>query len=180
MFIPDLAFVTISNVTATSPQLDLKDEGWGFIIASTAVGLLVLLVLVSTAVTVAGQPRRLELPRHEQLLGDTSHQGPKHPLAIEAFSLVGKSGTLRKLLEIPSYKPTDSLNGLRVLSMGWIILGHTFLMPEGISGYRNQEDIVGNPLNTDVAERNPLLMIIVSAQSGVDTFSSSLDSCFRI
>ena len=31
-------------------------------------------------------------------------------------------------------KPTDHLNGMRVISMFWIILGHSFLMAAGISG----------------------------------------------
>jgi len=71
---------------------------------------------------------------------------------------------------LPAYKPTDCLNGLRVLSMFWIILGHTFLMPEGVSGYKNAEDIEMNPLNGKVAEKNPFMMIVISSQISVDTF----------
>jgi peptidoglycan/LPS O-acetylase OafA/YrhL len=174
-FLPELALVTVTNITATSPQLDVKQPGVGGIIAAVVVGLLVLLVLASSALVLAKQSQSRELPRHmpsgQQLL-ETPQQSsrPRLPLVIEAFSLFGNSGTLKKLVEIPSYKPTDSLNGLRVLSMAWIILGHTFLMPQGISGYQNEEDIAVSPLNTDTAERNILFSFILSAQSGVDTF----------
>jgi len=89
---------------------------------------------------------------------------------VKAFTLFGSTGTLTKLMEMPPYKPTDSLNGVRVISMAWIILGHTFLMPTGISGYQNQEDIVMSPLNSDAAEANPLFQVIPGAQAGVDTF----------
>jgi peptidoglycan/LPS O-acetylase OafA/YrhL len=71
---------------------------------------------------------------------------------------------------MPEYKPTDSLNGLRVVSMIWIILGHTFLMPTGISGYANMEDIHSTVLDKDSAETNPLFFFVVSSQAGVDTF----------
>merc|ERR1719498_1770868 len=49
-------------------------------------------------------------------------------------------------------------------------MGHTFLMPEGISGYANMEDISNNPLNGQVAETNPLFQLVIGAQNGVDTF----------
>lgn len=84
--------------------------------------------------------------------------------------MFGPSGTLTKLFECPSYKPTDCLNGMRVLSMFWIILGHTFLMPSGVSGYQNQEDIVMSPLNSDAAETSPWMQLIFAAEAGVDTF----------
>jgi peptidoglycan/LPS O-acetylase OafA/YrhL len=88
-----------------------------------------------------------------------------------AFAMFGESGTIRKLFEIPAYKPTDSLNGLRVVSMAWIILGHTFLMPEGISGYLNPEGIVHSELQSNnIAEDNPMFMFVLSAQVSVDTF----------
>jgi len=107
----------------------------------------------------------------QQLLPDSSQQSSTQPLVFQAFSLFGKSGTLTKLMEIPPYKPTDSLNGLRVLSMAWIILGHTFMMPQGVSGFSNMEDVKTTPLNSDTAGRNPLFsLFIFSAQSGVDTF----------
>merc|ERR1719155_256832 len=115
--------------------------------------------------------RRPAAAQQQQLLQDAPPPQPvKHPLVVEAFSLFGKSGTVKKLVEIPPYKPTDSLNGLRVLSMGWIILGHSFLMPLGISGYANQQDMFANPLNSDTAESKPLFALVTSSQTGVDTF----------
>lgn len=89
---------------------------------------------------------------------------------LTAFSLFGEKGTIPKLMECPPYKPTDCLNGLRVLSMLWIMLGHTFLMPEGIMGYANPQDILRSSLSSADAEDNLWFYIIVSSQNGVDTF----------
>merc|ERR1719409_2067381 len=176
--VPDLAKLTLSNIIPTSPQLDLKPVNVGGIVATVVVGLLVLLVLVSSAIVLAKQAKPpQELPLHQergqQLLATEAASQPqsqRQPLIFEAFSLFGNSGTLRKLVEIPPYKPTDSLNGLRVLSMAWIIFGHTFLKPMGISGYMNEGDIKMTPLNSDVAERNPWLSFVMSASHAVDSF----------
>merc|ERR1719265_735466 len=55
--------------------------------------------------------------------------------------------------------------------MAWIIMGHTFLMPNGVSGYMNFEDVIENPLVLkESAERNAMFQIVVGAQTGVDTF----------
>jgi peptidoglycan/LPS O-acetylase OafA/YrhL len=194
-FVPELPSLQVSNISATSPQLDLTSPHAGGIITAVIVGLLVLLVLVSSTVVLVKKPRPVELPMQastswtasgltpagHRLLG-TPHQAgawtpaqgldqpPRQPLLIKAFSLFGESGTLTKLIEIPPYKPTDSLNGMRVLSLTWIILGHTFIMAQGISGYTNPEDIRLTPLNSDVAERRPWIQIIFGSQAGVDTF----------
>ena len=42
-----------------------------------------------------------------------------------------------RMVSTPEPQPTDCLNGIRVLSMLWIVVGHTFLMPEAITGYSN-------------------------------------------
>jgi hypothetical protein len=51
---------------------------------------------------------------------------------------------LRKLVRLPppAAEETGALNGIRSVSMLWIILGHTFLMPQAIAGYDNVEDIL--------------------------------------
>jgi len=178
--------VQVSGIEVTSPQLDLVQEDYGGIVAAAFVGFLAFLVILSTFFVVSKKARAVELPTHqqrpteqrpagEQLLQAPQEEAPRQrrsPLTgiVEALSLFGGSGTLDKLVDLPAYKPTDCLNGLRVLSMAWIILGHTFLMPTGISGYSNYENVVKNPLNSDVAENTYGFSLILSAQSGVDTF----------
>jgi len=127
--------VSFFDVKAVSPDLDVKPlDSWG-IVAITFVSLLLLAIVFSTTFVHLKQKhaaRAAELPasammgspatdssRLVQLLmpvdartvpaqsGQTSL-----PLVVQAFSLIGPSGTITKLFEIPSYKPTDCLNGL--------------------------------------------------------------------
>lgn len=158
--------------SAVDPVVDRTPQGAGFIISALTVGFLVLLVLWAT---LSSTRRRREA---EPTLLDGAEPTPARDFGprsfgariLEAFSLTGPSGTITKLMEIPSYKPTDSLNGVRVLSMIWIIIGHTYLMPTAISGYSNPEDFVLTPLNAQAAEKNPLLQIVFGGELGVDTF----------
>lgn len=158
--IPDLRVLTISNVHVSDPVKGLAAPGIRFGFAVAIVMILVLMIAVSTAYA---------------WVTNRSQDSPNSRLArnstlTQAFSLIGRSGTLTKLVELPPSKPTDCLNGLRVLAMAWIILGHSFLMPEGVSGYLNPQDVTSSPLNTASAESNPLLMIIIQAEQSVDTF----------
>ena len=94
------------------------------------------------------------------------------PLVVRAWSLTGKDGTLTKLVDTSApYRRTDHLNGIRVIGMLWIVLGHSFLMPAAIMGYMNSEDIVRNDiLDVPAAEDSPWFMLIMSAELSVDTF----------
>mmetsp|Transcript_15489 Transcript_15489/g.27167 ORF Transcript_15489/g.27167 Transcript_15489/m.27167 type:complete len:619 (-) Transcript_15489:168-2024(-) len=141
--LPDLSVLEVKSAFATDP-LDLSPVGPGFFAAVAVVVLLVVIVLAATV--------------------RTCRSG-----LLDAFALTGPGGSLQKLVELPASRPTDALNGLRVLSMAWIILGHSFLMPEGVSGYRNPEDIADG-LNRHSAESNPLLMLVLQAEVSVDTF----------
>jgi len=185
--------ISFFDVKAVSPDLDVKPlDGWG-IVAITFVSLLLLAIVCSTTfvhlkqkrearaaelpasamvgspATDSARPGQLLMPVDARTVPAQSGQ-TSLPLGVQAFSLIGPSGTITKLFEIPSYKPTDCLNGLRVLSMIWIIVGHSFLMPNGISGYMNFEDVLDSDLNHNVAENNPWFMVIISAESSVDTF----------
>jgi len=187
--VSNLTFFRVSNVTSTSPQLDLRSFDTGAVVASVVVGVLVLMMLVATAIHIlswqdaATSEPEPEFPAAANGVHATrgllpAEHVPRPSIAtrltkltvVKAFSLIGDSGTLPKLFEKTPYKPTDCLNGLRVMSMVWVILGHTFFMVKGISGYTNEGDIVLSPFNDAVAENNPLFSIIVSAQMGVDSF----------
>jgi peptidoglycan/LPS O-acetylase OafA/YrhL len=202
LYLPQLHMSMVSDITATSPDIDFKyaDKDAGCLAACAVCCSLAFLVVASTGIVlvtetgdtqasggpVVQQPRpsgSLEAQGQQLLNVEEGAQpareihrraGWQQKLAsttiTKAFSLVGKSGTLNKLVEKSPYKPTDCLNGIRVISMAWIIMGHTFLMPNGISGYANQEDIISNPLNSAVAEANPFFQIITGSQTGVDAF----------
>ena len=99
---------------------------------------------------------------------------PPLPLLFQAFSLSGANGTWNKLWQVDSSvrRPTDSLNGMRVLAMLWIIVGHSFMMPGAISAYSNQLDLAQTPLTScnSAEENSALFMVVVSGQAGVDTY----------
>lgn len=156
--VPELRGLTISNVQVADPVHGLVAPGIQCWLSVAVVIALLLMIGVSTAFTWVAASR------------DSTAGPARSSLLAQAFSLLGPSGTLTKLVEVPSSKPTDCLNGLRVLAMAWIILGHSFLMPEGVSGYSNPQDISSSPLNKATAESNPLLMIIIQAEQSVDTF----------
>jgi len=156
--VPELRGLTISNVQVADPVHGLVAPGIQCWLSVAVVIALLLMIGVSTACTWVAASR------------DSTAGPARRSLLAQAFSLLGPSGTLTKLVEVPSSKPTDCLNGLRVLAMAWIILGHSFLMPEGVSGYSNPQDISSSPLNKATAESNPLLMIIIQAEQSVDTF----------
>lgn len=72
--------------------------------------------------------------------------------------------------EAAPYRPTDCLNGIRVLSMVHIIMGHTLMMPLAISGYSNVEDMHVSPLDPDAMETGVWVEFLLGGELGVDTF----------
>jgi len=174
---PDLQLLEVEEVSAKSPSLDLATPSAGNKVWWVLVGLNVAWVVMATVYYLYrryGTPP-VQVAANELLEGSAEQSSsappePRLPLVVQAFSLFGSNGTLSKLVEPCAYRPTDNLNGVRVISMLWIIMGHTFLMPEGISGYNNEQDIHMTQLNHDAAENDPLFFLIVSAQIGVDTF----------
>lgn len=159
--IPDLQTLTIANVHASDPIDGLAAPSLRCWLSVAVLASLMLISVLSTAFA------HVSASRHQD---SRSGGSPRNSTFLQAFSLIGRNGTLTKLVEQPPPKPTDSLNGLRVLAMAWIILGHSFLMPEGVSGYSNPQDITSSILNKDSAENNPMLMLIIQAEQSVDTF----------
>jgi len=196
--IPELSQLTLHSVSATSPT-SMQPDAVGFVVMAL-VGAICCTIIWATFAQLRAKRHRSRWGDHGTpsqvldagtgaLVGTQSASSqpmtpdssgvpleqtstrPRRPgMLAQMFSLVGETGTVTKLLECPPYKPTDCLNGIRVLSIFWIILGHTFLMPTSIAGYSNQMDVVATSLNTHAAENNPFMMMILSAQSGVDTF----------
>ena len=84
-------------------------------------------------------------------------------LLFQCFSLPLNYAKLRK---VPPKTETDCLNGLRVLTMFWIIAGHTMLMPAAIAGYDNEGDLIASWGYRGTY----VLQAILGAEVGVDTF----------
>jgi peptidoglycan/LPS O-acetylase OafA/YrhL len=95
---------------------------------------------------------------------------PKRLWLAEAFALNGPKGTWTALWTLEKSRPTDCLNGFRVLSMFFIVMGHGLLEPMNVLGYHNAECIVKNDLCLDAASTNVWSYILLAGQLGVDTF----------
>ena len=75
--------------------------------------------------------------------------------------------TFPKLIAAPSRPgPTDCLNGMRVLSMVWIIVGHTMMMPTPLNGWDNPEDLIARWGARGAA----WFQVVVGGEIAVDTF----------
>lgn len=81
-----------------------------------------------------------------------------------------------KLVHVPpkatnGASETSALNGMRVVSMAWIVLGHTFAMAKAIAGYSNSLDIIDvlGHSDKDAASGWPM-QLVIGAEIAVDTF----------
>jgi len=97
-------------------------------------------------------------------------QLPRKLAPFEAFSLVGPNGTWSSLWKVEPSRPTDCLNGIKVISMFFIILGHGLLEPMSIAGYKNAECIAKTPFCLDAASTQARSYILLMGQLGVDSF----------
>ena len=105
----------------------------------------------------------------ELLAGSSSARRSRSRLvrgALTVASCFSIPSNFRKLRAVPPATETDCLNGMRVLTMIWIIIGHTMLMPAAIAGYDNEGDLVA----TWGYRGTFVLQSILGAEVGVDTF----------
>jgi peptidoglycan/LPS O-acetylase OafA/YrhL len=97
----------------------------------------------------------------------------KYPRGLgwcEAFSLNGPNGTWTTLWQDQPRRPTDCLNGMRVISMIFIVMGHTCSEAMNVAGYINKEGIPKTPLSYNSYSTELYAYIFVAGQCAVDTF----------
>jgi peptidoglycan/LPS O-acetylase OafA/YrhL len=180
---------TVSHLNPSNVEENLKPWGTAATTATIVIGLMVLWTAFSTWVTTVAavdneSEQRPEAVNAQTLIPiDEQQNAQRSPsrtamtfnslsgrLPVKAWSLIGQKGTWTELWKCPAYRPTDCLNGMRVISMVWIVLGHSFSVSEANAGFSNPEDIEVSPLTPDAAETTGILQVAFGAEMGVDTF----------
>ena len=88
-------------------------------------------------------------------------------VVADGLNVLSLRRNLPKLLASPAQPgSTDCLNGMRVLSMVWIILGHTMMMPTPINGFDNPEDLVARW----GARGSMWFQLVIGGEIAVDSF----------
>ena len=100
--------------------------------------------------------------------GDRDGQSSRVPNQIaDGLKMFSIRRNWPKLVAAPAEpSPTDCLNGMRVLSMVWIVLGHTMMMPAPLNGFDNPEDLVAS----FGARSEVWFMTVIGGQIAVDSF----------
>lgn len=176
---------TVSYTNPFNNQDDRKPWNTGATVAaSVALALAALVCCATSAVVLARRPEAQEagppatallpLAAPQESNGEGREAGtgrlPRRLAFCEAFSLVGPTGTWTALWKAETARPTDCLNGMRVICMFFIVLGHSLLEPMGISGYSNAECIAKTPFCLNAADTNMWTYLLLVGQLGVDTF----------
>jgi hypothetical protein len=148
--------------------------------AVTFFGLLIALVLFSTCLatynsrqiegTNDSRQQWIHTPPEDQDARTTRIPRLPRLAWLEAFSLTGPQGTWTTLWSKQPKRPTDCLNGMRVVSMLFIVLGHTLSESMSIAGFRNEEWIPKTRLSYNAATTQLWTYIFVVGQLTVDTF----------
>ena len=85
----------------------------------------------------------------------------------ERLNVLSLQRNLPKLFASPAQPgPVDCLNGMRVISMFWIIIGHTMMMPTPINGFDNPEDLIARW----GARGSTWFQLVIGGQIAVDSF----------
>jgi len=168
----------VSSVFATKTVCGDQSVEWT--IASVLVlvlcCLLAALVIVSTTIVLwADSKREAEDSagaKHQESSGYkaiSEHEEKAMSLRLlECFSL---TTNLKKFCEIRSGTATSCLDGIRVFSMCWVVMGHTLVWPlnSGAPGYTNPGDIVPF-FKSDALTGTFTGQAILSAEFSVDSF----------
>ncbi|GFO30227.1 nose resistant to fluoxetine protein 6-like [Plakobranchus ocellatus] len=112
----------------------------------------------------AGPYSRLEerddpMRRHEKPQDETAHLSKWQRLLL-AFSLPHNAGKILSVKAVPG--SIGCLHGIRVLSMGWVILGHVIIFGAA-TNFKNRADIYSQI-------ETLLFQVIINAPLSVDTF----------
>jgi len=161
---------TVSHLNPTNVDDDLKPWGTGATVTCCVVLALLMWTVFSTGIAMMAR----QSPQQGQLEAGpprSTSQKLSSLALVEAWSLIGPKGTWTTLWKCPPRRPTDCLNGIRVISMFCIVMAHSFMVSQNNAGYSNAEDIKKTPLTPDAAETTWQIPLIFGAgDMSVDTF----------
>jgi peptidoglycan/LPS O-acetylase OafA/YrhL len=159
---------SIGHVNPASVEDDLKPWSSGATVTSCVILGLMMWSMLSTAIfkMAARSSHTEQLPGSVDATNSSIWERLSKLLIVEAWSLTGPNGTWTTLWKCPAKRPTDCLNGIRVLSMFSIVLAHSYGVTRNNAGYGNAE-----VLDKDGFDKNFLVPFLDGAgDMSVDSF----------